>query len=603
MSYSPTNKLTTVNSSSANRSYSYDANDNLTSETLTLDGLTFTTGYGYDGNDQLASITYPQSNRMVAYSPDVLGRPTQASGYVSSASYWPSGQVNQISYANGASASYGQNTRQWPSSFVAHSSAGAVVSSSYTYDGAGNLTGISDSDSGYNRSLSYDGANRLTSASGPWGSGSITYDGSGNITRQTFGGSSLNYTYSSNQLTSITGSRTASFTYDGYGDIISGGGNTYTYDGVPNLRCANCTDKAHRIDYSYDGLNQRVSSGRTFGSKGGMKTYEVYGAHGKLLAEYTPNQSKRLVEHIYLGNKHVAQRVTTQAPATTTITYYHDDIAGTPLAATDATGKLLWKENYHPYGEKLTNAAASAENHVGYAGKPFDNSTGLSYMGARYYDPVLGRFTGIDPKEVDPSDIHSFNRYAYANNNPYKFVDPDGRFSIPAIAIGLIGAGLVVHEMTSTPTPVPGHPDAISGTISPVDAIGCVAGGLRALLGAGTSEAGAALSGIQANRAAGEAFEQQVMRQLQQTQSGVVPQITVKTQSGIRTRIDLMGRDVNGNIVCTECKASATAPLPRNQAAAFPEMQQSGATVVGKGKQGFPGGTQIPPTTVDIIRP
>lgn len=64
-----------------------------------------------------------------------------------------------------------------------------------------------------------------------------------------------------------------------------------------------------------------------------------------------------------------------------------------------------------------------------------------------------------------------------------------------------------------------------------------------------------------------------------------------------------MGRDANGNTVCTECKASDTAPLTKNQAAAFPEIQESGATVVGNGKPGFPGGTQIPPTTVDIIRP
>lgn len=112
-----------------------------------------------------------------------------------------------------------------------------------------------------------------------------------------------------------------------------------------------------------------------------------------------------------------------------------------------------------------------------------------------------------------------------------------------------------------------------------------------------------AASQLAKNKAAGDAYEKQVMGQLQQTQSEVVQQVTVKTQSGTRTRIDLMGRDANGNIVCTECKASATAPLTTNQRAAFPEIQQSGAVVVGKGKPGFPGGTQIPPTTVDIVRP
>ena len=115
------------------------------------------------------------------------------------------------------------------------------------------------------------------------------------------------------------------------------------------------------------------------------------------------------------------------AMATESVTYYHNDVAGTPMLATDAAGNLLWKETYLPYGKKQTNEPASAENRIGYAGKPYDTATGLSYMGARYYDPLTGRFTGVDPKGFDQANLQSFNRYAYANNNPYKFVDPDGR--------------------------------------------------------------------------------------------------------------------------------------------------------------------------------
>ena len=109
------------------------------------------------------------------------------------------------------------------------------------------------------------------------------------------------------------------------------------------------------------------------------------------------------------------------------VTYFHNDIAGTPMAATDANGNLLWKESYRPYGERLLNATNAKTNPLWFGGKPQDPTTGLSYLGARYYNPHLGRFMGIDPKEVNPEDVHSFNRYAYANNNPYKFVDPDGK--------------------------------------------------------------------------------------------------------------------------------------------------------------------------------
>ncbi|MEL4287464.1 RHS repeat-associated core domain-containing protein [Shewanella xiamenensis] len=48
-------------------------------------------------------------------------------------------------------------------------------------------------------------------------------------------------------------------------------------------------------------------------------------------------------------------------------------------------------------------------------------------MQARYYDPLIGRFYSNDP--IGFRDVHSFNRYAYANNNPYKYVDPDGQDS------------------------------------------------------------------------------------------------------------------------------------------------------------------------------
>jgi RHS repeat-associated protein len=65
--------------------------------------------------------------------------------------------------------------------------------------------------------------------------------------------------------------------------------------------------------------------------------------------------------------------------------------------------------------------------HIGFTGKWHDDELQLDYFGARYYDASMGRFVSIDPAAFSQGNLHSFNRYAYANNNPYRFIDPDGR--------------------------------------------------------------------------------------------------------------------------------------------------------------------------------
>ena len=76
--------------------------------------------------------------------------------------------------------------------------------------------------------------------------------------------------------------------------------------------------------------------------------------------------------------------------------------------------------HYRPFGESIEES----KDDVGYTGHKLDKDINLSYMQARYYDPVIGRFYSNDP--VSFKNIYNFNRYAYAANNPYKYVDPDG---------------------------------------------------------------------------------------------------------------------------------------------------------------------------------
>ena len=122
--------------------------------------------------------------------------------------------------------------------------------------------------------------------------------------------------------------------------------------------------------------------------------------------------------------------------------YYHNDHLGNPVAATSATGELMWQEEFTPYGTRQIKQDGGL-NHIWYTGKELDADTGLVYFGARWYDPSIGQFLSVDPVGVIPGNRFSYNRYAYANNNPQKYIDPDGNYADLAIEAVSISFGVM----------------------------------------------------------------------------------------------------------------------------------------------------------------
>ena len=110
-----------------------------------------------------------------------------------------------------------------------------------------------------------------------------------------------------------------------------------------------------------------------------------------------------------------------------TVTYVYTDAQGTPLAKADANGNIIATFDYAPYGAQ---ALGTPPDGPGYTGHVNDPDTGLVYMQARYYDPAVGRFLSVDPVSPAPGNLFNFNRYDYTSNNPYSFIDPDGRRDI-----------------------------------------------------------------------------------------------------------------------------------------------------------------------------
>ena len=131
------------------------------------------------------------------------------------------------------------------------------------------------------------------------------------------------------------------------------------------------------------------------------------------------------------------------------VTYYHTDVAGTPLAISDAAGQRVWEADYKPFGEEFS-ASGSAVNDRRFVGKEKDEETGLNYFGARYLSAGTGRFLAADPvRAVDGYsgrinasllvEPQRQNTYTYSLNNPYRYADPDGEFAVPLLGLAVVG--------------------------------------------------------------------------------------------------------------------------------------------------------------------
>ena len=121
--------------------------------------------------------------------------------------------------------------------------------------------------------------------------------------------------------------------------------------------------------------------------------------------------------------------------STTTI---HTDFLGSPVAETNATGTVTRVERYTPYGEP---SDMQLDAGPGFTGHATDVATGLTNMQQRYMDAELGRFLTPDPVGPEEDFINHFNRYNYAQNNPVRYTDPDGR-AVDTI----VDAGFAVYD-------------------------------------------------------------------------------------------------------------------------------------------------------------
>ncbi|MBZ4422960.1 RHS repeat-associated core domain-containing protein [Myxococcus sp. RHSTA-1-4] len=440
--YTPDGKLASLSSDGSVWTYQYNKRRLLTREKLFFYS-DYIHDYSYDTLGNLSAINNTQVH--IDYAPNALGQPTRAGAYATGVQYFPNGAIKQFTYGNGIVHTLTQNARQLPHVSTDSYSGNRVFELRNTYDANGNVTRIEDlANTARDRAMTHDDLDRLTQASAPgiWGTANYTYDALDNLRTSSLGTTQYTYAYdtTTNLPTSVTrsGSPAWSYSVDARGNITADGRNTYSF-----TRANRLASVVGKESYQYDGHGRRIVIWRADGTG----AVPVYALDGKLRLT-ADNRKAGATTHVYLGNHVVADVFFRWSDGALTPSYKHTDALGSPIATTDANRAVLDRTEYAPYGLPVSGGVDG----IGFTGHAMDAATGLVYMQQRYQDPMLGRFLSADPVKTDSNTGESFNRYAYAGNNPYRYVDPDGRDFRDSM---LLFFGINPNER-SVYTPIPG---------------------------------------------------------------------------------------------------------------------------------------------------
>ncbi|MER7416131.1 RHS repeat-associated core domain-containing protein [Micromonospora peucetia] len=235
---------------------------------------------------------------------------------------------------------------------------------------------------------------------------------------------------------------TTTYTYDGNGQnkphtltsTTKTGGATgatsYTYDVAGNTTGRSAAQGSQTLTWDDAGKLAGVTGGTS-----GDNTF-VYDADGNLLLQkepgkntlYLPGQQLTLntATGVIGGNRYYALPgggSCIRSGSGTAYTFAIADHQGTPSLYLDSTAQNPTWRQFTPYGGPRGAAVAAPDNR-GFLNKPM-SPTGLTLVGARAYDPTLGRFISVDPVQ-DTGQPQQWNGYSYANNTPVTSSDPTG---------------------------------------------------------------------------------------------------------------------------------------------------------------------------------
>lgn len=429
---------------------------------------TYTTTYTYTADGQVKTVKYPAAGGLIAETAtttyDALSQPQRLSGglqglYVADTVYDVTGLPLQYDLGNTTSYwlnyQYETGTRRLINTFLSRGGS-RDTDVTYTYDKAGNPTSAIDRPTGGQvdaQCYAYDGLNRLSAAWTPADAScaaapsaanlggpapywlSYTYDDAGNRTSEVSttatGTTTRAYSYPApgsprpHAVTSVTqsgvgGAGTSSFTYDAAGNtktrtVAGQSTQTLTWDGegkMTSVAQAGTTTSGEIYD---------PSGNRIVRKEKGVTT--VYLPWGQELTLDTTTGAVSTRRYYSFNGQTIAFRVASGASGVSTLI---TDPHGTGLLSIQNSPTVVTQRRMDPWGNpRGTNPAWTTDR--GFLNKPLDAS-GLTSVGARYYDQLFGRFISVDPV-FDLTNPNQWGAYAYAENNPISYADPTGLLS------------------------------------------------------------------------------------------------------------------------------------------------------------------------------
>jgi len=254
----------------------------------------------------------------------------------------------------------------------------------------------------------YDAVNRLLSGNNSVGFSEtgITYDLMGNLltlTRAGTGNGTLNYTtYNGNQLTAISGLKTGAYVYDGNGNMTADGprGASIAYNmlNLPRTVTASGVNLAYLYDAAGDKL-RKISGANTTDYISGIQ-YKT----GATTIDFVQTEEGRAIN---------------AGGATYNYEYTLTDHLGNSRVTFDMLNGQVGEDDYYPFGVNVHREANATNNYL-YNKKELQPELTEYDYGFRFYDPVIGRWTTVDPLREDdyfPGDMKQKRQSFGAQNS------------------------------------------------------------------------------------------------------------------------------------------------------------------------------------------